>query len=175
MASAGIPFDVLISGLDEKPWSAEKPASYALRNATDKAREVAGRPDAAGRPVLAADTIVVLGDRILEKPVDDADARRMLSELSGRRHEVMTGICLIVPRLGGWRIAGDVVITGVHFRALSDAEISSYVATGEPMDKAGAAGFVDSVEGSYTNVVGLPMDELKGLLTRLGLLIPRAP
>ena len=165
----GVPFEVHVSGLEEQPWPGEKPANYALRNSSDKARAVAAlRP---GRVVLAADTIVVQGDHILEKPVDAAHAFEMLKRLSGAEHEVITGICL----LKGAREIGDAVITRVWFRAMTDGEIRSYVATGEPMDKAGAYGiqggaaaFVDRIEGSYTNVVGLPTERLGLWLELLG-------
>ena len=110
--------------------------------------------------VLGADTTVVIDGEILAKPADAADARRMLSRLSGRRHEVLTGICL---RRGAAAIC-DCVTTSVVFAALSDAEIEEYVASGEPMDKAGAyaiqglaSKFVERIEGDYFNVMGLPV------------------
>jgi septum formation protein len=183
LARLGLAFRVVESGLDEAPWPGEKPASYALRNALDKARAVAARevpssdtptppyPDTPIRIILSADTIVVLGDRILEKPRDAADARAMLRDLSGREHEVVTGVCL----LAEGREIGVVSRSTVRFRDLADAEIAAYVATGEPMDKAGAyaiqggaAPFVAATRGSYTNIVGLPMEDLERLLKMLG-------
>jgi septum formation protein len=168
LAGMGHAFLVQPSGLEEKPWPGEKPASYALRNASDKARAVQATL-APGAPalIISADTIVVLGDIILEKPADAADAQRMLRELSGRPHQVITGLIVLGPD----RERGLAVRTEVAFRALDEAEIAAYVATGEPMDKAGAyaiqggaAGFVRETSGSYTNVVGLPVDELRRLL-----------
>lgn len=166
-----MPFTVVVSGLEELPWPREKPASYALRNAAEKARAVAAlQPDAV---VLAADTIVVLGDEILEKPQDAAHAAEMLRRLSGREHVVMTGVCVWRPVPGGFREAADTVLTRVVFRSLSEPEIAAYVASGEPMDKAGAyaiqggaAGFVERIDGPHDNVVGLPLDAVKRLLAR---------
>ena len=168
LAQLGIPFTVRVSGIEERPWPGERPASYALRNAADKARAVAaGLPPGANATIISADTIVVLGDEILEKPADAADAARMLRRLSGRGHEVITGLVVLAPG----RERGLAVRTEVVFRPLSDDDIEAYVATGEPMDKAGAyaiqggaAGFVTATNGSYTNVVGLPVEELRRLL-----------
>lgn len=188
LAGLGLRFHVVPSELEEAPWPGEKPASYALRNALDKARAVAGRrsafsvrgsgsdaptlpyPDSPARLILSADTIVVLGDRILEKPRDADDARAMLRDLSGREHEVMTGLCL----LGDGRELGIVSRSVVRFRDLAAAEVAAYVATGEPMDKAGAyaiqggaAPFVAETRGSYTNIVGLPVEDLQRLLSAM--------
>ena len=170
LAQLGRPFDVIVSGLEEKPWPGEKPASYALRNAGDKGAEVLARIEG-DVDLVAADTIVVLGDRILEKPRDAEDACAMLRDLSGREHEVITGLCVYARRGADLRFQADAVRTAVRFRALTDAEIAAYVATGEPMDKAGAyaiqggaAAFVAETRGSHSNVVGLPLDELKRLL-----------
>lgn len=169
LGSLGRPFTVVVSGLEEQPWPREKPASYALRNAAEKARAVAERHPAS--VILAADTIVVLDDHILEKPADAAHAAEMLHRLSGRAHEVITGVCVWRPVDGGFREAADAVRTRVTFRALDDAEIAAYVATGEPMDKAGAyaiqggaAGFVASYDGPHDNVVGLPVTTVRRLL-----------
>lgn len=168
LAGLGLAFDVQPSGLEEIPWPGEKPASYALRNASDKARAVKATLDPASPAlIISADTIVVLGETILEKPADAADAERMLRALSGRTHCVITGLIV----LDAGRERGLAVRTEVAFRDLGEAEIAAYVATGEPMDKAGAyaiqggaAGFVQETRGSYTNVVGLPVDEVRRLL-----------
>jgi len=117
--------------------------------------------------ILAADTVVALDDTILEKPVDEDDARRMLKLLSGRRHEVFTGIAAI----HRGRLAVDVQTTGVRFRTLTAEMIDAYIATGEPMDKAGAYGiqsrgslFVEGIDGDYFNVVGLPLVRVDEML-----------
>ncbi len=174
LASLGLAFDVVVAGIDEKPWPKEQPASYALRNASEKAREV-GRRHAGEALILAADTIVVLDGHILEKPEDAGHAVAMLRRLSDRAHEVITGVCLLHTRAGAVRERGEAVRTTVHFRALSEPEIAAYVATGEPMDKAGAyaiqggaGGFVDGYDGSYSNVVGLPLETLTRLLKEAG-------
>ena len=170
LGSLGLAFEVVVAGIDERPWPGEKPASYALRNAAEKAREVWARRGGEVR-ILAADTIVVMDEHILEKPEDAEHATAMLRQLSGRSHEVITGVCLFEARDEGLREWGDAVRTAVHFRALTEAEIAAYVATGEPMDKAGsyaiqggAAAFVDGYEGSYSNVVGLPLETVERLL-----------
>lgn len=117
--------------------------------------------------ILAADTVVALNGTILEKPVDEADARRMLGSLSGHRHEVFTGIAAI----HHGRLAVDVQTTGVRFRTLTAEMIDAYIATGEPMDKAGAYGiqsrgslFVEGIDGDYFNVVGLPLVRVDEML-----------
>lgn len=171
LASLGLSFEVVVAGIDEMPWPNELPASYALRNASEKAREV-GRRRGGECLILAADTIVVQDQHILEKPDDVEHSRRMLRQLSGRSHFVITGVCLLHQRAGSFREWGEAVHTAVHFRALTDSEIESYVATGEPMDKAGAyaiqggaAAFVDGYDGSYSNVVGLPVETVTRLLS----------
>jgi len=130
---------------------------YVRRLAEEKALAVAIY---AGEIVLAADTVVVVGEQVLEKPRDQADALRMLRLLSGRVHEVLTGICL---RSESRKIV-DAATTRVRFVRLSEAEIAAYVESGEPMDKAGgyaiqglASKFIDRIEGCYFNVVGLPV------------------
>jgi len=157
LAAAGIDFTVRVADIDETPRDAEDPLHYVLRTAREKALAV----DADfGEIVLAADTTVVVDGGILGKPADAADAERMLRLLSNRRHEVLTGICLRC----GEETRVDSASTGVWFDALSEADIRWYVESGEPMDKAGAYGiqglasrFISRIEGSYTNVVGLPM------------------
>jgi septum formation protein len=164
LAAAGIEFCVRAADVDETPRAAEDPEKYALRVAEAKA---AALPLGKGEIVLAADTIVVLAGEIMGKPKDLADASRMLTALSGRRHEVITAICL---RSAGRTIC-DVSSTAVWFAPMTEEEIRWYVASGEPMDKAGAYGiqglasrFIERIEGSYTNVVGLPVARVYQLL-----------
>ncbi len=158
----GVPFEVITPETDEIPLPHETPPVFAERAAVEKALWVHSRmsPDAL---VVAADTIVVLDGNILGKPRDAAEARAMLQALSGRSHEVMTGTCLVRREIQ----VTNVVVTEVVFRELSAGEIEGYVASGEPMDKAGAygiqglaAGLVRAVRGSYTNVVGFPLCEI---------------
>ena len=167
LRQAGIPFTVRAADVDESVLAAESPADYVQRLAEAKAYAIEA---ADGETVLGADTTVVIDGEILAKPADAADARRMLARLSGRRHEVLTGICL---RRGGHTIV-ECATTGVVFAALSDAEIDEYVASGEPMDKAGAyaiqglaSKFVERVEGEYFNVMGLPVALVYRLLRGL--------
>jgi septum formation protein len=170
LAAAGFEFTVRAADIDETPRDGEDPYSYVGRLAIDKAYAV---PVNDGEIVLAADTMVVLGNEIMGKPKDAADATRMLRALAGRRHEVITAICL---RYGD-ECETDNSQTYVWFVPLSEAEIADYVASGEPMDKAGAyaiqglaSKFVDRIEGSYSNVVGLPMSlvyrDLKAISAR---------
>jgi septum formation protein len=154
---AGIAFFVRSRPVEELRAAYENPEHYARRLAHDKA---AAAWESQDEIVLGADTIVVLGDRVLEKPADHADARAMLRLLSGKSHIVITGICLRHP--GGEVV--DAEVTRVHFVGITDREIDEYVVSGEPMDKAGAyaiqgraAKFVDRIEGCYFNVMGLPL------------------
>ncbi len=166
LARTGRAFRVVVSDADESTATDVPPADVAMDNARAKALAVAADipSDAI---VIGADTIVVLDGRIFGKPADEADAARMLGELSGRTHQVITGVCLV--RNGRCETFAET--THVCFRGLSDAEIASYVATGEPLDKAGAYGiqggagaFVDHIEGDYDNVVGLPVTRLERAL-----------
>jgi septum formation protein len=157
LRQAGIPFTVRVADVDESVLTAESPAEYVQRLAAAKAYAIEATDT---ETVLGADTTVVIDGEILAKPADAADARRMLARLSGRRHEVLTGICL----RRGARATRDYVTTGVVFATLSDAEIDEYVASGEPMDKAGAyaiqglaSKFVERIDGDYFNVMGLPV------------------
>jgi len=168
-----VPFAVDASDVPEQPAPGEAPGAFARRAAIDKGWAVSRRH--AGAWVLAADTVVALDGDILGKPADHADARRMLRLLSGRGHAVLTAVALFAPDRGCADTA--VVRTAVTFRPLADAEIDAYVAGGEPADKAGAyaiqggaAGFVTAVRGSYSNVVGLPVEELRAMLARHRLL-----
>ena len=128
-------------------------------------------PEGEDAVVVAADTIVVQDNRILEKPKDEADAAQMLRELSGRTHQVMSGLCVMDRR----RMKSQTVVTEVQFKELGDREIQAYIRTGEPMDKAGAYGIqgyaaymVRAIRGSYTNVVGLPLTETVETLHEFG-------
>ena len=168
LRAAGIDFTIRAADVDETPRPGESPRGYVTRLALEKAHAVHAAPD---ETVLAADTTVVIGNEILGKPVDRADAKRMLRALSGREHEVITGICL----RRGDRVIQDVDVTGVWFSPLSDAEIDHYIASGEPMDKAGAyaiqglaSRFIPRIEGSYSNVVGLPVALVSQALSKLG-------
>jgi septum formation protein len=168
LAAAGIAFDVSPADVDEAVRDGERPDRYVVRVAIDKARLVSARfPD---RLVLGADTTVVVDDRMLAKPADAADAARMLRVLSGRWHVVLTGIAIA---RGGAVLMSDVAATRVEFASIRSDEIDWYVATGEPMDKAGAyaiqglaSRFVTAIQGSYSNVVGLPVSLVYAMLNR---------
>lgn len=175
LAQLGIALEVAPSHVDESELPGERPGEYVARLAKEKARR-ARRPE--GATVLAADTAVVLDGRVFGKPRDAADARRMLLELSGREHSVVTGVHAQGP-LGS---ASAVVETRVRFGPIAPALADWYVGTGEPMDKAGAYGiqdrggvFVQALDGSYSNVVGLPLWEALGLLERVGFALPWSP
>jgi len=166
LASAGFEFDVVPAAVDETPWEAEEPGAYALRVARDKAAAVAVKCGS-GPVVLAADTVVVTGREILGKPRDAADAERMLRLLSDGVHEVLTAV--VVRSRDNETV--EVVSTRVHFLRLADSEIAWYIASGEPDGKAGAyaiqgraARFIDRIEGSWSNVVGLPIATVYRLL-----------
>ena len=157
LRQAGIEFTVRAAAVDETPLRGERPEDYVQRLAEVKALAVAAGPE---ETVLGADTTVVIDGEMLAKPEDDADARRMLGKLSGRRHEVLTGICL---RRNG-SLVRDWAATQVWFAELSAREIDEYVASGEPADKAGAyaiqglaSKYIQKIEGCYFNVVGLPI------------------
>jgi septum formation protein len=158
LAAAGVPFvKKQTQFVDETPFLGESPRDYVMRLARDKARTVTTD---SGEIVLGADTTVVLDSDILGKPADSEEAASMLLRLSGRDHEVLTGICLRTPT----QEIVDCASTRVWFARLSDAEIAAYAASGEPMDKAGAYGiqglaskFVTRIEGCYFNVMGLPI------------------
>ena len=174
LRAAAIEFDVIPADVDESRQPDEWPDVYVARLAEAKAAAVLDR--AAGRPVLAADTIVVCGTEILGKPSDASDATRMLELLSGRTHLVLTGVCLIAPPDSSRH--ADVASTAVEFAPLTDEEIRWYVASGEPEDKAGAyaiqglaSRFVTAISGSYTNVVGLPVALVCNLCKNAGILI----
>jgi septum formation protein len=183
LRAAGFVFDALAVDLDERVRPGESPDAYVRRLAMEKSAAamalLTGSPMLAGAAspdvrdhvvVLGADTTVVIDGEILGKPRDGPDAERMLRRLSGRRHDVMTGVSL---RRGKAEL-GTVVTTAVACRALTDADVSWYVASGEGLDKAGgyaiqglASRFMPRIEGSYSNVVGLPIACVVELLERL--------
>ena len=167
LTAAGISFEVLAADIDETPRADEAPAAYVERLAIEKARAVfLLRPEAR---VLGADTTVTIDGEILGKPVDEADALRMLRLLNGRPHEVHTGVALV--SASGVRSAVDT--TRVWFDLVTDEDISWYVGTGEPVDRAGAyaiqgyaSRFIPRIEGSYSNVVGLPVALVSSILSQ---------
>jgi septum formation protein len=169
LEQAGLPFEILPSGVEET-YNGEPPEDFARRTSAQKAGAVsARRPEAA---VVGADTVVVLEGRMLGKPAGPEEAKSMLAELSGREHRVITGVTV---RWDGKEKSGFRE-TRVRFREIGPDEIDRYVATGEPLDKAGAYGIqgrgillVESLEGCYTNVVGLPLGLLRELFLELGL------
>lgn len=161
----GIPHVVAPSAVQELRLPREKPLDYARRLARDKAR---AKP---GALVLGADTIVVFDEEVLEKPADSEDAVRMLLKLAGRRHEVITAICLIAD--GAEYQAADT--TAVFFRPATEESLRAYVSTGEPLDKAGAYGIqgygaalVERIEGDFFSVMGLPVRLVLDLLAQAG-------
>ena len=160
LATAGIPFTIRVREVQEIRAPGEPPDAYVRRLACAKADAAW---EARDEIVLGADTTVVLDQDVLEKPRDAADARAMLRRLAGREHVVITGICLRHP--GGVQV--DSSATRVRFTPLTEAEIESYVASGEPMDKAGAyaiqglaSKFVERIDGCYFNVIGLPLSQV---------------
>jgi len=167
----GVVFTSDPADVDERILPGEGAEAYAVRVALDKARVAAGR--AGNGIVIAADTIVVLGDAILGKPADAGDAVRMLGMLSGRMHRVISGLAVVDAKTGRTRTGA--ASTTVWFRELTPAEIRSYVLTGEPLDKAGAYGIqekgallVEKIEGCYFNIVGLPLSLLRERLREFG-------
>jgi septum formation protein len=167
LRQAGIPFVTRPANVDETAQLGESPEDYVKRVARDKAMTAGAVPE---EIVLGADTVVVIDGEILGKPANSADAVRMLGLLAGREHEVLTGICL---RRGDEMVI-DCARTRVRFTTLSRAEIAEYVASGEPTDKAGAyaiqglaSKFIERIEGSYTNVVGLPIELVQQVLRKL--------
>jgi len=173
LTDVGIPFQVVVPQVDEAPAPGEEPHDTVQRLAELKARDAARRTPRAQGLVLAADTEVVVDGVALGKPANPADATAMLRRLSGREHLVITGICILDQRSGA--VERGVADTRVRFRELDDDEIEGYVSTGEPLDKAGAyacqgigAFLIARVEGSYTNVVGLPLGQVIQMLQRMG-------
>jgi septum formation protein len=169
----GVEYVIDPPDVDECASPGEDAGTLVGRLARDKARAVTGRRPADW--VLAADTLVELEGDLLGKPADDADASAMLARLSGREHRVWTGFTLLMP--GGAPRAADVVVTRVRFRAFDRNAIATYVASGEPIGKAGAyaiqglgAGLIAGIDGSFTNVIGLPLEEVGRALREAGLL-----
>src|SRR5664279_2776513 len=168
LRNAGISFTVDPAHIPEQPRTGEPPLQYVQRLARDKARVVFSRhPD---NVVLGADTVVVVDEHLLEKPRDAADAARMLRLLSGRAHQVITGVCLVAKDYE----QTEAEITEVRFSTLSESEITGYVETGEPMDKAGAyaiqgmaSRWVERIDGCYFNVVGLPVPRVFRMMQAL--------
>ncbi|HWZ60794.1 MAG TPA: Maf family protein [Gemmatimonadaceae bacterium] len=166
----GIAHTVRPADIDESVLPGERPLDCVERLARTKARRVAA--DERGAVVIGSDTVVVIDDRILNKPIDQHDARAMLQRLAGREHVVHTAVCVMYDSA---EVAG-VETVAVHFRPLSDAEIDAYIATGEPMDKAGAYGIqgygatiVERVSGDFFAVMGLPLVRLTRLFAAVGL------
>jgi septum formation protein len=169
LRAAGFIFEITTAPLDERAHAGESAEDYVKRLAQAKAAATASQVSDA--VVLGADTTVVIGGQMLGKPADHADAKRMLQLLSGQTHEVLTGLCVRADR----RTLVDVASTRVRMAPLDEAEIDWYVRTGEPMDKAGgyavqglASRFIQGIDGSYSNVVGLPIANVYNLLKRLG-------
>lgn len=166
----GLEFSVLTVDVDESLQGGELPTAYVARLA--RAKAAAGLAQVSDGVVVAADTTVVLGDEVLGKPATEAEAVDMWLRLSGRTHQVLTGVAVGDAR----HVDTMVVSTRVHFRAITRAEMHAYWASGEPHDKAGGYGiqgrgavFVDAIEGSYSNVVGLPLTETAAMLARFGI------
>jgi septum formation protein len=171
LVQAGVDFEIIESGVDERRDEGESGRDFALRMGCEKALAVsARRPEAI---VLGADPVVELDGEIFGKPQNPDDARRMLRILSGRIHQVFTGFALA---RAGRIVERAAIVSAVRFRTLSNAEIERYIATSEPYDKAGgyaiqgdASNFVAAIEGSSANVMGLPIDEVLEALRRYGI------
>jgi septum formation protein len=171
----GLTFEIETADIDETPQLAEDPTAYTKRLAEHKAAAVMARlakqRDPARLVVLGADTTVVCAGQILGKPVDEADAARMLRLLSGKTHQVITGVALVTGMVAPMV---EAEVTEVAVQSLTEQQIADYIATGEPMGKAGAyaiqgraARFIPRIEGCYFNVVGLPLARVSGMLGRL--------
>jgi septum formation protein len=175
LSQVGIDFQVIPSNADEILLPGETPEAHVVRLSCDKALDVANRPEQSGRWFIGSDTVVVRDEAILGKPADASEAAVMLSSLSGRSHRVISGYA-VYDRLRGQTLSAAIT-TKVFFKDLTRQEIEGYIATGEPFDKAGSYAIqgigsfmVPKVEGSYTNVVGLPLCEVIAALEELGAL-----
>jgi septum formation protein len=175
LRNAGFPFEVLAAQVDETRRAGELRGDYVRRLALEKARAAAAdaNTDSSDCLFVGADTVVVAGDEILGKPESPEDARRMLRRLNGKIHEVHTGLAVVERPQAAEGVVDEV--TRVTFATLSDKEIETYIATGEPFDKAGAYGiqgiggrYVTRIEGCYFNVMGLPLARLCSLLQEFG-------
>jgi len=171
LAQIGICFEVMSIDVPELLKAGESPSEFVQRLALDKAR-AGWQASEQVLPVLGADTIVVLDDEIMGKPVFEGDAERMLSALSGRQHSVMTAVAIVKGESEAIRLS----TSQVSFRETTAAERKAYIATGEPMDKAGsyaiqgqAAVFIEKLEGSYSGVMGLPLFETAELFREFGM------
>ena len=172
LGAMGLEFEIRSPDIDETALAAEKPGDLVIRLAEAKAGAIAAAlPEGPRRWVLGSDTVVVLGTEIIGKPRDEADAIAMLGRLTGRTHRVITGVAVVDAREE--RVLSQAVTSEVVMRPAELDEIQAYVATGESLDKAGAYAlqgggrrFVTRVEGSESNVIGLPVDETRALLTR---------
>jgi septum formation protein len=170
LESIGLEFEIIPSHIPEVRAAGESAEEYVARLSREKAAAVAGEHP--GRWIIAADTTVLLGDELLEKPADPVDAARMLTAIAGKTHTVYTGVTLLGPGYSDTRVSES----EVRMLPLSAGDIEWYVGTGEPLDKAGSyavqgkgAMFIDSIHGSYTNVVGLPLATLFLMLRRAGM------
>lgn len=173
LAQTGRAFQVYPADVDETPQPAESPVDYVLRLSAEKARAAAESTPGSGC-IIAADTCVADGSLILGKPASPADARVILQHLRGRIHQALTGLAVYLPASGELRV--ETCVTQVTMRDYSDAEIDAYIASGDPLDKAGAyaiqhAGFhpVERLEGCYANVMGLPVCLLEQMLAAAAL------
>jgi septum formation protein len=174
LKTLGIAFEVIPSFVYEVRLHAESPEDFALRASTEKALAVA-RDLKADSVVIGADTIVVVDGEILGKPRDKAEAKSMLRKISGREHKVITGFSIVKAKTEVLHV--EYLESSVKIKALAAWEIEGYIKTAEPMDKAGAYGaqgigafMVEEIQGSFTNVVGLPLAQLVDALTKLGIL-----
>ena len=173
LEQAGLAFSVIPSNFDENTVAMSEPDSYVIALAESKARDIAQKHPACW--VIGADTVVLVDGLILGKPASGDDARDMLQRLSGKIHQVLTGYCVCCWKAN--RFFSETLITDVQFKRLSNAEIEWYIQTGEPFDKAGAYAIqgvgsflVKSINGSYTNVVGLPVCEIIDFLIKEGVI-----
>ena len=172
LQEVGLSFDIYHSNIDEDIKKGESPTEHCLRLAEEKTKAAAKKVKNCW--ILGADTIVFIDNSILGKPSDIKEAKEMLSLLSGRYHKVVTAFCILNASTG--KKVKRVVESRVKIKNLTDKEIADYIKTGEPLDKAGAYAvqgigsfMIESIEGSYTNVVGLPMEELKETLEEMGI------
>jgi septum formation protein len=173
LSQVGVDFEVVPSNADETVLPDESAEEHVMRLSHDKALEVAGRPGQTGRWFIGSDTVVVRDDHILGKPADAGQAATMLRSLSGRSHRVISGYAVYDRESN--RTLSDAIVTKVFFKDLTTREIEGYIASGEPFDKAGAYAIqgigsfmVPAIEGSYSNVVGLPLCEVIAALEEFG-------